>query len=130
MLEAIKQAKKAYKKNEVPVGAIIVKENKIISKAYNMIEKKQNATEHAEIITIRKATKKLKNWRLIDCDLYVTLEPCDMCKGAINASRIKNVYYLLSKNENNLNKINYKKIKKNSDEYLHLLQTFFREKRN
>ena len=95
-----------------------------------MIEKKQDATKHAEIIAIKKASKKLKNWRLIDCDLYVTLEPCDMCKGAINASRIKNVYYLLQRNDEETIKTNYENIKKSTDEYLYLLQTFFKKKRN
>ena len=129
MEEAIKQAKKAYKKNEVPIGAIIVKNNKIIAKSYNMVEKYKDATKHAEIIAINKASKKLKNWRLIDCDLYVTLEPCQMCSGAINASRIKNVYYMISKTNKNVEKFIYKKIKPNNEEYLWLLQSFFKEKR-
>ena len=85
---AIKEAEKAYKKGEVPVGAVIVKDEKIISKAYNTIEKEQNPIKHAEIKAIEKATKKLKNWRLNDCELYVTLEPCEMCRGAIYLSRI------------------------------------------
>lgn len=129
MLEAIKQAKKAYNKGEVPVGAVIIKNNKIIAKSYNKIEKKQDSTSHAEINTIKSASKKLKNWRLIDCDLYVTLEPCDMCKGAIENSRIKNVYFLVSKKEKNIQNTTYKTIKNYQTEYLKLLQGFFKEKR-
>ena len=87
------EAKKAYKKMEVPVGAVIVKDNKVISKAHNLTETKNDCTKHAEIIAIKKASKKLKNWRLIDCDLYVTLEPCTMCAGAISLARIKNLYF-------------------------------------
>lgn len=93
MQEALKEAKKAYKKGEIPVGAIIVKNNKIISKAHNLKEKNKYVTSHAEIIAIQKACKKLKNWRLIDCEIYVTLEPCLMCLGAILDSRIKSVTY-------------------------------------
>lgn len=129
MIEAIKQAKKAYQKKEVPVGAIIVKNNKIISKSYNTVEKRKDSTNHAEINVIRKASKKLKNWRLIDCDLYVTLEPCNMCMGAINASRIENVYYLVSKKGKLSQKNKYKKINFQENEYLNLLQNFFKEKR-
>lgn len=90
---ALKEAKKAFKKGEVPVGAVIIKGNKIISKAHNQKERKKNATMHAEIIAISKASKKLKQWRLDDCELYVTLEPCMMCSGAVIHSRIKKVYF-------------------------------------
>ena len=96
---AIKQAKKAFKYEEVPVGAIIVKNNKIISQAYNQREKKRDVTKHAEMIAISKACKKLKNWRLNDCTLYVTMEPCMMCAGAINQARIKKIIYGI-KNKN------------------------------
>lgn len=92
MKEAIKEAKKAYEKLEVPVGAVIVKDNKIIARAHNIKETKQDTTKHAEILAIQKASKKLKSWRLIDCDMYVTLEPCTMCTGAIINSRIRKVY--------------------------------------
>ena len=92
MKEALKEAKKAYQKLEVPVGAVIVKEGKIIARAHNLREKKQSAIAHAEILAIEKASKKLNSWRLIDCDMYVTLEPCTMCMGAIISSRIKNLY--------------------------------------
>jgi len=90
---ALKQAKKAYKRDEVPVGAVIVKDGKVISKAYNLREKTNLATGHAEILAIQKANKKLKSWRLDSCTLYVTIEPCPMCAGAIVQSRIKNVIY-------------------------------------
>ena len=93
MNEALKQAKKAYSKFEVPVGAVIVKDGKIIARAYNQKETKFDTTKHAEILAIQKASKKINSWRLIDCDMYVTLEPCPMCAGAIIQSRIKNVYY-------------------------------------
>ena len=76
----------------MPVGAIIVKDGKIIARAHNLKETKFDATNHAEIIAIQKASKKLKSWRLIDCEMYVTLEPCSMCAGAIINSRIKKVY--------------------------------------
>lgn len=92
MLEALKEAKKAYEKDEIPVGAVIVKDGKIIAKAHNLREKKQSAIAHAEILAIEKANKKLNSWRLVDCDMYVTLEPCTMCMGAIISSRIKNLY--------------------------------------
>ena len=92
MKEALKEAKKAYDKLEVPVGAVIVKEGKIIARAHNLKETKYDTTKHAEILAIQKASKKLNNWRLIDCDMYVTLEPCSMCAGAIINSRIRKVY--------------------------------------
>ena len=92
MQEAIKEAKKAYEKLEVPVGAVIVKNGKIIAKAHNLKETKFDTTKHAEILAIQKASKKLKSWRLIDCEMYITLEPCTMCAGAIINSRIKKIY--------------------------------------
>ena len=96
MKEALKEAQKAYDKLEVPVGAVIVKDGKIIARAYNQKETKFDTTKHAEILAIQKASKKLKSWRLIDCEMYVTLEPCPMCAGAIIQSRIKKVYYGVS----------------------------------
>ena len=92
MKEALKEAKKAYKKLEVPVGAIIVKNGEIIARAHNLKEEKNDTTKHAEIIAIQKASKALKAWRLEECEMYVTLEPCSMCAGAIINSRIKKVY--------------------------------------
>lgn len=92
MKEALKQAKKAYDKLEVPVGAVIVKDGKIIARAYNQKEEKNDTTNHAEILAIKKASKKLNSWRLLGCDMYVTLEPCSMCAGALIQSRIRKVY--------------------------------------
>ena len=92
MKEALKEAQKAYDKLEVPVGAVIVKDGKIIAKAHNQKETKFDTTKHAEILAIQKASKKLNSWRLLDCDMYVTLEPCTMCAGAIINSRIRKVY--------------------------------------
>lgn len=92
MRQALKEAEKAYKKLEVPVGAIIVKNGKIIARAHNQKEEKKDTTRHAEILAIQKASKKLQSWRLIDCEMYVTLEPCSMCAGAMINSRIKKVY--------------------------------------
>lgn len=93
MKEAIKQAKKAESIDEVPIGAIIVHNDKIIARAHNLRESKQNAVAHAEIVAIQKACKKLGSWRLENCILYVTLEPCPMCSGAILQSRIERVVY-------------------------------------
>ena len=92
MKAAIKEAKKAYEKWEVPIGAIIVKDDKIIARAHNLRETKKQACAHAEILAIQKACTKLKAWRLEDCDLYVTLEPCPMCAGALINARIRNLY--------------------------------------
>ena len=92
MKEALKEAQKAYKKLEIPVGAVIVKDGKIIAKAHNIKEQKKDTTKHAEIIAIQKASKKLNTWRLNDCEMYVTLEPCSMCAGAIIQARLKKIY--------------------------------------
>ena len=92
MKEALKEAKKAYEKLEIPVGCVIVKDGKIIARGHNLKETKKDTTEHAEIIAIKKASKKLDSWRLLDCEMYVTLEPCPMCAGAIINSRIKKIY--------------------------------------
>ena len=93
MSQALLQAKKAYEAGEVPVGAVIVKDGVIIAQGYNMREQKQNALSHAEIECINKACEVLKSWRLDGCELYVTLEPCPMCTGAIINSRIKTVVF-------------------------------------
>ena len=92
MKEALKEAKKAYEKLEVPVGAVIVKDGKIIARGHNLKETKKDTTRHAEMIAIEKASKKLGAWRLLDCEMYVTLEPCSMCAGAMINSRIKKLY--------------------------------------
>ena len=93
MNEAYKEAKKAYLEDEVPVGCVIVKDEKIIARAHNSKEKKNCAIYHAEIECINKATRKLDNWNLKGCELYVTLEPCMMCTGAIVNSRIDKVLF-------------------------------------
>ena len=92
MKEALKEAQKAYDKKEIPVGAVIVKDNKIIARAHNVKEEKNDTTKHAEIIAIQKASKKLNAWRLTGCEMYVTLEPCSMCAGALIQSRMSKVY--------------------------------------
>ena len=128
---AINEAKKAKKSGEVPVGAVIVKNDKVIAKAHNLVEKKHNCLLHAELIAIKKASKKLKNWRLLDCTMYVTLEPCKMCKNAISLSRISKVIY--SSDSNNKIKIdnnNYFKYGKYKNVTDNIIQIFFKNKRN
>ncbi len=93
MREAIELAKIAAAQGEVPVGAVVVKGDEIVGRGYNRREGDKNALSHAEIIAIDEACKKLGGWRLFQCDLYVTLEPCPMCAGAIINSRIKTVHY-------------------------------------
>ncbi|MDE5416313.1 tRNA adenosine(34) deaminase TadA [Alkalihalobacterium chitinilyticum] len=90
---AIEEAKKAMNLDEVPIGAVIVKEDRVIASAFNLREKTQQANAHAEMLAIEKACEQLKSWRLLDCTLYVTLEPCPMCAGAIVQSRVKRVVY-------------------------------------
>ncbi len=140
MKVALNEAKKSLKHNDVPVGCVIVKNNKIIAKSYNQREKKQQITKHAEIIAINKATKKLKNWHLDDCILYTSLKPCLMCTSVIIQSRIKKVIYALEneKNDisidvlqqldNNAKKIVFEK-GKYKEKSLELLQKFFQNKR-
>lgn len=129
MYIALKNAKKAYKKAEVPVGCVIVKNSKIIASSFNKIEKCNNQTKHAEMIAISYASKKLKNWRLIDCDMYVTLEPCDMCLAAISLSRIRNVYFILKRDNNIKMCDNLIYMSNLESEYKNILQSFFKEKR-
>ena len=93
MNEAISLAKIAEQNGDVPVGAVVVRNNKIIGRGYNMREQNSDATAHAEIIAIKEACKELGSWHLDDCELYVTLEPCPMCAGAIINSRIKTVKF-------------------------------------
>ena len=93
MTQALKQAAVAYHAGEVPIGAIIVHEDEIIGRAYNQVETLKDATAHAEILAITQAAAKLENWRLKDCTLFVTKEPCPMCSGAIVNSRMKKVVF-------------------------------------
>lgn len=90
---ALKQAKKAQLIDEVPIGCVVVKDDKVIARGYNLRETKNNVIKHAEIVAIEKACKKLGSWRLVDCDIYVTLEPCPMCAGAIYQARMKRVIF-------------------------------------
>ena len=90
---ALAEAEKAYIKGEIPIGAIIVQNDKIIARGHNLKENSYCAVKHAEIIAIEKACAKLKNWRLIGCTMYVTMFPCPMCASAINQSRLSNIYY-------------------------------------
>lgn len=93
MRAALREAKKARDINEVPIGAVVVLDGKIIARGHNKREITNDPTTHAEIIAIRKASKKLNNWRLVNCEIYVTIEPCLMCMGAIINSRISSVIY-------------------------------------
>lgn len=93
MRDALKEARKANKINEVPIGAVIVKDGKIVARGYNKREKSNKVSGHAEMFAISKANKKLDSWRLEGCDLYVTLEPCAMCTGAIIQARIRKIYF-------------------------------------
>ena len=125
-----KLAQKAYSRNEVPVSALIVYNNKIITKCYNQKNIKSNSLFHAEIMCIYKACKKLKRWNLEGCTMYVSLEPCDMCKNAIQEARLDKVYYLLNKGSitNKYDKTIYERlfVKSNKD-FNCLLKTFFKE---
>lgn len=117
----IKLSEKATKKNDVPVAALIVdnQTGKIVSKAYNKRNITQKTLDHAEIMAIQKANKKISSWRLNKCTLYVTIEPCEMCKAIIKESRISQVYYLLEKpvTKQQYNKVKFTKIQ-HQNEYL------------
>ena len=128
--ELLKLTKKAITKNEVPVAALIVYNKKIISKAFNKRHNNNNVLGHAEVIAIQKATKRLKTWHLLDCDLYVTMEPCKMCKFIINEAKIRNVYYLLKSNKTKLYKTNYIFIDSDHNKlFKKQVQNFFKAKR-
>ena len=126
----VKLNKKALKNEEVPVSCIITKNNKIISKAYNSKMKKHDPTAHAEILAIKKAAKRLKTWNLNDCELYVTLYPCQMCIDVINEARIKKVYYILNAKKESKLTIKFNKIVcKEYNEFYNELTKFFKYKR-
>lgn len=93
MMLALKEADKAEQKEEVPIGCVIVKDGKVVARAHNLKQTKRLATAHAEVLAIEKACRKLKDWRLEDYEIYVTLEPCAMCAGAIASARIKKAYF-------------------------------------
>lgn len=140
---ALALAEKAFKNDEVPVGAVIVKNGKVIGKGYNKKEKKHCTTRHAEIEAIEKASKKIKDWRLNECEMYVTMEPCCMCAGAILNSRLKAVYigameknfgccgsaYNLLQSEKFTTKVEIQTNIK-EQECVKILQKFFKNKRN
>lgn len=130
----LKLSEKASKKNEVPVSALIVKDNKIIATAYNRRNKSNFIGDHAEMLVIKKTSAKLKTWHLNECDMYVTLKPCNMCMAAINQARIKNVYYLIDKPDY---KKEYEKtefietnISTYKEKYAQVLRDFFQKKRD
>ena len=139
---AIREAIKAYRLGEVPVGAVVVKDGKVISKAFNETITMTDASSHAEILAIRRACEKLENYRLTGCDLYVTLEPCMMCLGAILEARIKNLYIglldykkgaCISKMQLHNSSLSYHKLNvfyEESKIYKFLLQNFFKTLRN
>lgn len=143
MKMAYKLALKAYKIGEVPIGAVIVKDGKVIAKAYNKRNFKRLATAHAEILAIEKACKKLNDWRLDDLEMYVTLEPCPMCAGAIVNSRIKKLYFGAYERKSGSVLSNYQILFKGGlnhtvqaeggileEECSTLLKNFFKSKRN
>lgn len=130
---AIEQAKIAFNNGDVPVGAVVVRNNEVLSCCYNKKNTENVAVYHAEILSIVDASKKIGTWYLDDCDIYVTLKPCDMCMYALAEARIRNVYYLLDSNYvDNLNK-NYNKINVNKMddvyEYNDLISAFFKKLR-
>lgn len=142
MREALALAIKAKNKDEVPVGAVIVKNDKIIAKGYNTRESDRDASAHAEINAIKKACKKVKDFRLIGCDIYVTLEPCMMCLGAIMNARIDNLYFGAFNNKEEV--LSSAELAKHAGlnhninivggvlekECGHLVTTYFKDKRN
>ena len=140
---ALAEAKKAAIEGEVPIGAVLVKDNKVIAKAHNLKEKNKDVTAHAEILVIKKASKKLKNWRLLNTTLYVTLEPCAMCASAISQARINKIVYGLKDPHNGavdsgvkiyraktINKSPIVKSGLMAEEIQQLLQAFFKKRRN
>lgn len=123
---------KASNKNEIPVGAIIVCNNKVIAKAYNRKNIDCNSLYHAEILCLQKAYKKLKRWNLSDCEMYVSLEPCDMCKLLIQESRIKRAFYILIKGKcnNKYNKTQYEQVfGDNGAKFKEIMNDFFEKLR-
>jgi tRNA(adenine34) deaminase len=131
MQEAIKEAKKAYQDGEVPIGAVIVHNKKIIARAYNQVEKLKDPTAHAEILAITQASEYLQNWRLENCEIYVTIKPCTMCLGAIKNARIKKLTFG-APSPVNQNKKNELIIEGNvcQDECAKIIKEFFKQIRH
>lgn len=134
------QGYKANSIEEVPIGAVIVRDGKVIASAHNLRERDQVATHHAEILAIQKANKKLKSWRLDDCDIYVTLEPCPMCAGAIMNARLRSIHYAVADQDNGgFTRFNLSHSVNHNIEIVHdttlekdnkdLIQNFFKQKR-
>jgi len=132
-VECIELSKKAYDLGEIPVGAVVVKNDIIIGRGYNDRQANHNVTGHAEIIAILEAEQFLNDWRLDGCDLYVSLEPCEMCYAIINEARIKNVYFLLNntynQNKNNAKRTNVCNNDNFSKIYKEMLINFFNKLR-
>ena len=139
---AIDEAQKALKLNEVPVGAVIVKDNRVIGKGFNLVESKKSSLYHAEIIAIKKAQKNLRDWRLNGCVIYVTVEPCLMCTGAILNSRIDKVVFALKEEKFGAivsrikienckfnHKIQYEIATNYGEEVKEMMRNFFKNKR-
>ena len=140
MSEALLLAKQSLSENEVPVGAVVVKDGEIVGRGRNKRERLKNALSHAEIEAINDACKNLSSWRLDNCDMYVTLEPCPMCAGAILNARIKNVYYAVADEQSGgFSKFNITSSLNHTANVIHdtefenenknLIQSFFKEKR-
>ena len=129
MEEAIKEAQKSLLEEDIPVGCIIVENGKIIAKAHNTREKEHKITGHAEINAIEKACKKKKTWHLTDCELYTTLEPCEMCIEAIKQARIRKVYFDANKqNQKNIKEVPIEKIQTDGTSEK-IIKDFFKNKR-
>ena len=130
MRQALKEAKKCLKTGDVPIGAVAVVDGKIIARAHNEKEKRNDATAHAELLCLQKAAKKLGTWRLYNVELYTTLEPCHMCKGAMVLARIKKLVYGTAAKKKELNH-KVKAVKGlMEEECTALLKSFFKELRN
>lgn len=127
--ELLKLTKKAAKHNEIPVAALLVKNGKVVSRAYNRRNKSNIVVHHAEILAILKANQKLKDWRLENCEMYVSMKPCKMCEEIIKSSRIKKVYYFLdNKNEKEIT-IDYIKLEEKKDDFKIIVKNFFNKLR-
>lgn len=133
--ELIRLSCKAANNNCVPVSAIIIYKDKIISKAYNLRDKTNNVLDHAEVIAIKKAAKRLKTWNLSECELYVTMKPCNMCASIINEARIKKIHYILENKKyenikiNDNDRIEYIIEEDENDDYKNILKDFFKNLR-